>query len=148
MDAHRKWLVWAGMSIAAMICVALVLLVLSMNVDRFSFPAHESAAVGSLRRIIAAQNEFRSAQGCFADRLGELPSLTFHDDAYSYIVLPRTKDDKGCVTRYIVTASPSPWWKKQKAHYFAMDQSETLHYEPEHAADENSPVLDQPPQSR
>lgn len=41
-----------------------------------------------------------------------------------------------------------PWWKKQKAHYFAMDQTETLHYEHERSADENSPVLDQPVQSR
>lgn len=77
MDAHRKWLAWAVTRIVAMICVALVLLVQSINVDRFACPAHESAAVGSLRKIIAAQNEFRSAHGCFADKLGELPTLTF-----------------------------------------------------------------------
>ena len=140
MNAQRLWLAWAGVSIVAMICVALVLFVLSMNVDRFAFPAHESAAVGSLRNIVFAQNEFRNTHGCFASKLEELPKVTSQDDAYSYIVLPQTKDDKGCVAKYMVTASPALPGKTGH-HYFSIDETGTIRYENMRPVDAQSRVL-------
>jgi hypothetical protein len=98
---RRKWLLWGG-------AVALVLLFLALNsnVDRFKLPARESSAVGSLRKVVFEQNKFRSQHSCFASELGQLPDVTSRDHDYAYAVMPEATDEKGCVMKFIVTASP------------------------------------------
>lgn len=140
--AHRS--IRVALFMAALLLLILVVGRLTLNIDRFGPSAHESEAVGSLRNIVVAQNEFRSMHGCFASDLRQLPRVTSLDDAYSYVVLPRAKDDKGCVRKYIVTASPSLSWKTRGGHYFAMDEAESLHYETAAPADEHSPALEVP----
>jgi len=96
--------------------------------------------VGYLRKIVFEQNKFRSQHGCFASELGELPDGTSRDHDYAYAVMPEAKDEKGCVTKYSVTASPASAETKG-ARYFSMDETETLRSETKHPASASSPVL-------
>jgi len=134
---REKWPV----GIAATIALLVLAYTLLPNVDQHRIPARESRAVGHLRNILLAQQEFRSEHGCYASELAELPDyVASRDHDYTYAVQPQGKDEKGCVTKYIVTASPVSQQAKG-ARYFWLDQTETLRFETTHPAGASSPVL-------
>jgi len=109
------------------------------NIDRFKLPAQESSAVGRLRDIVLLQKDFRTRHGCFASELDQLPDVVSIDHSYTYAILSEEKDEKGCVTRFIVAASPVLTTKGSR--FFSIDESETIRYERSHPVDANSPLL-------
>jgi hypothetical protein len=81
-----------------------------------------------MQRNIFEQNKFRSQHSCFASELGQLPDVTSRDHDYAYAVMPEATDEKGCVMKFIVTASPVSAQTKG-SRYFWMDETETLRSE-------------------
>ena len=135
-DVHpdRSWLVILG-------GVVLVFLVyLLQGIDRSKVPARESSAIGRLRNIIYAQKEFRATHNCFASDLGQLRDVTSGDHDYAYSVQAGAKDEKGCVTEFVVTASPVSSASKG-CHFLWMDEKETLRFGTSHPATSASPIL-------
>jgi len=99
--------VWAGISIAAMISVALLLLLLSINIDRFGPSADQSAALARLRNIVLAQEKFRSEHGCFAGELSQLPNVASQDRNYSYAIETKGWGESG--VRPNTSSQPPPF---------------------------------------
>lgn len=132
----HKWTVGIGAAIALIV----VLFMFVPIIDRRPFPATESSAIGRLRNIVMEQREFRSQHGCFASKLPQLPDVTSRDHDYAYAELPEPADEQGCVTKYMITASPvSPHAKGLR--YFSIDETETLRSEKTHPPGLSSPVL-------
>ncbi len=137
-DVRSKWPVGIAGTVA--LAILIWLMTRPMGIEFSTLPARESSAVGRLRNIVREQREFRTVNGCFASGLAQLPDVTSRDHDYAYVVLPQAKDEKGCVTAFIVTATPHSWEAKNGA-YFSVDQEETLRYEKTHPADSNSQII-------
>jgi hypothetical protein len=99
-----------------------------------------SLAIGRLRELSHEQKEFLSQHGCFAHELAQLPDVTSRDHDYAYAVLPEARDEQGCVTKYIITASPVSSQAKG-SRYFSIDETETLRSEKKHPTGPSSPIL-------
>jgi len=122
--------------------IALILLV-SILVHDLTLPMRsspQSLAIGRLRKLARAQKEFQWQHGCFASELNQLSDVTSRDPDYVYAVLSDAHDKQGCITKYIITASPVSSQAKG-FRYFSIDETETLRSETAHAPGLSNPVL-------
>jgi hypothetical protein len=133
---RARWTLGIGATIAVMVLA----FTLRPNIDVLPIPARESSAIGWLRNLFHEQERFRAQHGCFASELNQLADITLRGHDYAYAVVPGARDEKGCVMRYIVTASPASATVKG-ARYFSIDETETLRSEKEHPTSSESPVL-------
>jgi hypothetical protein len=134
----REWLPW--LDALVLVLVSMTIATLNLDGDRQRVSRREATTVGRLRDIVHEQGEFRSRHGCFAGDISQFADITERDHYYSFALLPETGGGAGCLTKYLVTASPiSPELKGSR--YFAMDETEILRLERTHPSGRNSPVL-------
>ena len=132
---RHKWLLWLGSFVFLLGLVVLFFPPIETN----RIAANESRAVGHLRHLFLAQAAFQTQHGCFASELSNL-SDPYIDDAYSYKLEPRTATEKGCVTKYVVTASPKVL-RKDGMRYFSIEETGVLRLEQLHPVGPDSPAL-------
>jgi hypothetical protein len=116
-------------------------LLFNANIDVSQVPRYEASAIGQLRNIGEEQASFRQAhKGCFASDLHQLPNVVVERYHYIYAMGSVVGNDKACVTRYAVTASPMSS-EKTSSLYFLMDEKGAIRFEATHPATIASHIL-------
>jgi hypothetical protein len=103
--------------------------------------SHEVSAIVNLRLIAERQDAFRRTHnGSFADALPLLDGVRPIDYGYAYSFQAIRRDERGSVTGYVVTASPTVPGQTG-VRYFSMDETGFIRWEAGRPTDAQSPSL-------
>lgn len=139
----QVWIPFVGITLAAIVFPHLI---------HQEGPRYESSAVGSVRTIITAQDEYARihADKGFASSLAELgpkPGDALIDDVlasgrrsgYVFLLTTAPPDPSGHITHYSVTARPKEYGKYGKRCFFA-DESRVIRF----TAEDRAPTAQDP----